>query len=138
MIVAGLTPTALGEGSLVAAIRRLCDKLTAESGITVRMSAAEDLPTLGMATDVVLLRAAQEALANIRKHALASAVRVELSAADMGVRLLLADNGVGIAGAQPDGFGLRGMKARVAQTGGTMTVSGTPGGGFTLEIQVPT
>ena len=41
-----------------------------------------------MATDVVLLRAAQEAIANIRKHAQASTVTVELSAADGGVRLI--------------------------------------------------
>lgn len=138
VIVAGLTPTALGEESLVAAIRRLCDNLTAESGISVSVSVDERLPTLGIAADVVLLRAAQEALANIRKHALASVVCVELSAGGSAVRLLLADNGIGVVGARPDGFGLRGMRARVAQVGGTMAVSGTPGGGLTLEIQVPT
>ena len=38
-----------------------------------------ELPPLGMATDVVLLRAAQEAFANIRKHSQASTVAVELS-----------------------------------------------------------
>jgi signal transduction histidine kinase len=138
VIVAGLTPTALGEGSLVSAIRRLCDKLTAESGISVSMSAGQNLPALGMAADVVLLRATQEALANIGKHARASAVRVELSAAGNSVRLMLADNGVGLAGQHHDGFGLRGMQARVAQVGGTMAVARTPGGGVTLEIQVPT
>jgi signal transduction histidine kinase len=138
VIVAGLTPTALGEGSLVAAIRRLCDKLTAESGISVSMSSDRNLPALGMAADVVLLRAAQEALANIGKHAHASAVCAELSVTDNAVRLVLADNGVGLAGEHPEGFGLRGMQARVAQVGGTVAVSRTPGGGVTLEIQVPT
>lgn len=137
-IVAGLTPTALGEGSLVAAIRRLCEKLTAESGIAVSMSVEADLPTLSMPADVVLLRAAQEAFANIRRHALASAVRVELAVAGDGVRLLLADNGIGVGGEHSDGFGLRGMKARVAQVGGRMAMSGTPGGGLTLRIEVPT
>jgi signal transduction histidine kinase len=138
VIVAGLTPTALGEISLVAAIRRLCDKLTAETGISVSMSADRNLPALGMAADVVLLRATQEALANIGQHSQASAVCVELSATDNAVRLVLADNGVGLAGEHPEGFGLRGMQARVTQVGGTMAVSRTPGGGVTLEIQVPT
>jgi signal transduction histidine kinase len=138
VIVAGLTPTALGEGSLVAAVRRLCDKLTAETGISVSMSAGRKLPALGMAADVVLLRTTQEALANIRQHAQASAVCVELSATEKSVRLMLADNGVGLAGEHLEGFGLRGMHARVAQVGGTMAVSRTPGGGVTLEIQVPT
>ncbi|ORV99017.1 sensor histidine kinase [Mycobacterium kyorinense] len=137
VIVAGLSPTVLGEGSLAAAIRRQCDKLTAETGIAVKFSADRDLPTLGMAADVVLLRATQEALANIRKHAQASAVCAKLSAVANGVRLTLADNGIGLSSDHPEGFGLRGMKARVAQVGGTMRVSRTPGGGVTIDIEVP-
>ncbi|MCV7235630.1 sensor histidine kinase [Mycobacterium branderi] len=136
-IVAGLSPTVLGEGSLAAAIRRQCDKLTAETGIAVKFSADRDLPALGMAADVVLLRATQEALANVRKHAQATTVCAKLSAAANGVRLTLADNGIGLSSDHPDGFGLRGMKARVAQVGGKMRVSRTPGGGVSIEIEVP-
>jgi signal transduction histidine kinase len=91
-----------------------------------------------MASDVVLLRAAQETLANVRKHSQASEVHVELSAAGHGVRFSVADNGVGLAGDHAEGFGLRGMKARVAQVGGTMSASPTPGGGVTVEVEVPT
>ena len=50
---------------------------------------------------------------------------------------MMADNGVGFGDAHSDGFGLRGMRARVAQVGGTMTVGPTDGGGTTVTVEVP-
>jgi signal transduction histidine kinase len=94
-MVAELTPTALHDGSLPAAIQRQCDRLSASSGITATMRVDGGLPPLGMAADVVLLRAAQEAFANIRKHSQASAVTVSLLPVERGVRLSVADNGIG-------------------------------------------
>jgi signal transduction histidine kinase len=138
VMVADLAPAALDDSSLPAAIGRLADRLSAETGITVTVDTGRELPALGMASDVVLLRAAQEALANVRKHSQASEVHVELSAAGRRVRFSVADNGVGFAEDHAEGFGLRGMKARVAQVGGTMSVSPTPGGGVTVEVEVPT
>jgi signal transduction histidine kinase len=137
-MLAGLTPAALGEDSLVAGIRRQCDKLTAETGIAVTMSVGPELPVPAMAADVVLLRATREAFANICKHAQANAVCVELTVGDVGVRLSFRDNGFGLSSDHAEGFGLSGMRARVAQVGGTMTVSSTPGGGVTIQVEVPT
>jgi signal transduction histidine kinase len=136
-MVAELTPTALHEGSLPAAIQRQCDRLADETGTAVTMRADDDLPALGMAADVVLLRATQEAFSNIRKHAQASTVTVELSAHDHGVRLTVADNGIGLSDEHTEGFGLRGMRARAAQVGGTLSVSLTVGGGTTVTVKVP-
>jgi signal transduction histidine kinase len=90
-----------------------------------------------MATDVVLLRAAQEAFTNIRKHSRANTVTVALSPVECGVRLSVADNGIGLADEHTDGFGLRGMHARATQVGGTMSVTPTPGGGTTVTVEVP-
>lgn len=135
-MVAGLTPAALDD-SLTNAIARQADRLRAETGIAVTVVADPKLPALGMAADVVLLRAAQESFANVRKHAAASAVRVELGVADGTVRLTITDNGVGLADSHADGFGLRGMRARAQQIGGQLSVSSTPGGGTTLQIEVP-
>jgi signal transduction histidine kinase len=135
-MVAELTPSPLEE-SLPAAVQRQCDRLAAETDATVTVHIAHDLPPQSMATDVVLLRAAQEAFANIRKHAHASAVTVELSFSDKGMRLAVTDNGIGLAGGPAEGFGLRGMRARVAQVGGEMTVSPATGGGTTLTVEVP-
>ncbi len=135
-MVAELTPSHLEE-SLPAAVQRQCDRLAAETDATVTVRIDNDLPAQGMASDVVLLRAAQEAFANIRKHAHASVVTVELSPSDSGVRLTVTDNGIGLAGEQPEGFGLRGMRARVAQVGGALTVSTAATGGTTLTVEVP-
>jgi signal transduction histidine kinase len=135
-MVAELTPSPLEE-SLPAAVQRQCDRLAAEIGANVTLRIADDLPPQSMASDVVLLRAAQEAFANIRKHAHASAVAVELSSSDTGVRLAVTDNGIGLNNGQAEGFGLRGMRARVAQVGGEVTVSTAAGGGTTLIVEVP-
>jgi signal transduction histidine kinase len=136
-MVAELTPTALHDGSLPAAIQRQCDRLSAESGITATIRVDGELPPLGMATDVVLLRAAQEAFTNIRKHSKANSVMVALSPIECGVRLSVSDNGIGVADEHTDGFGLRGMRARATQVGGTMSVTPTAGGGTTVTVEVP-
>jgi signal transduction histidine kinase len=136
-MVAELTPAALDEGSLPAVIGRQCERLSAETGVAVSMRSDDELPALGMATDVVLLRAAQEAFANIRRHSQASTVSVELSRADGCVRLSVADNGIGLGDEHTEGFGLRGMRTRTAQVGGTLSVIPTPGGGTTVRVEVP-
>lgn len=136
-MVAELTPTALHDGSLSAAIKRQCDRLSAEAGIDTTMSVDGEVPATGMAADVVLLRATQEAFANIRKHSQASTVTVALTPVERGVRLSIADNGIGLTDEHIEGFGLRGMKARAAQVGGTMSVNPTPGGGTTVTVEVP-
>ena len=135
-MVAELTPSPLEE-TLPAAIQRQCDRLAAETDAAVTMRIAGDLPPQGMASDVVLLRATQEAFANIRKHACASVVTVELSPSDSGIRLTVTDNGIGLTDGQAEGFGLRGMRARVSQAGGAMTLSPAAGGGTTLTVDVP-
>jgi signal transduction histidine kinase len=136
-MVAELTPTALHHDSLPAAIERQCDRLSAEAGVAVSLHTDDDLPALGMATDVVVLRTLQEAFANVRKHAQASSVTVALSSSGHALRLSVADNGIGLTDEHSEGYGLRGMRSRVAQVGGTMSVSSTPGGGTTVTVEVP-
>ena len=91
--------------------------------------------------EVTLLRATQEALANIAKHAQATAVQVTLSyMADL-VMLDIQDDGVGLDGAQPSplpgGFGLHAMRERVAACGGTLSLESEPGEGTTVVIAIP-
>ena len=137
VMVAGLTPAALDDGSLAAAVRRQGERLMSETGIAVTVDADPNLPALGMAADVVVLRCAQEAFANVRKHSGATAVRVTLCADGDRVRLVIVDNGAGLPDDHADGFGLRGMRARVAEAGGTMSVSRAREGGVTIEVEVP-
>jgi signal transduction histidine kinase len=125
-LVAALAPPALDGSSLVEALRRMARDFDL---------AVEGEPRPLDAVEVVLLRVTQEALANVRKHAGATRVRVRLEYGDA-VRLTVADDGRGFA---PDrverGFGLRGMRSRVEQAGGTFTVTGD--GGTVVEAVIP-
>ncbi|SEP28176.1 sensor histidine kinase [Amycolatopsis saalfeldensis] len=137
-MVAALAPSELASGSLQEALRRQASRLTDETELIVECDVDSPLPSLKTAAEVVLLRGAQEALTNVRKHARATAVLIRLSAVDAGVRLLVRDDGAGFAAAEPtDGFGLRGMRSRVEQVGGHLTVRSGRGDGTELELEVP-
>jgi signal transduction histidine kinase len=135
-LVAALAPASLTESSLTDALSRQAARL-AEEGVPTTfdvMGARRPLPT---GIDVVLLRTLQESLSNIRKHARASTVEVVLSYQDTAVVLLVTDDGVGFGvSSVTDGFGLRGMRSRVDQVGGTLSVTSQPGVGTTVELEV--
>ncbi|MFC4010122.1 sensor histidine kinase [Nonomuraea purpurea] len=137
--VAALAPPTLREGSLIQAVRRQADGLVAETGLDVRTSIHGEEEPLPMPVNVVLLRSVQEAIANVRKHAArARTVDVEVTFEEETVRLLIRDDGEGFT---PDdthkGYGLRGMRARVAEINGTVTVDSRPGQGTVVEVHVP-
>ncbi|KDN23615.1 sensor histidine kinase [Amycolatopsis rifamycinica] len=135
-MVAALAPADLAAGSLVDAVRRQADRLADETGVPVQYEVDSPLPSLGMAGEVVLLRGAQEALNNVRRHAAASAVSVRLSAVDGSVRLSVRDDGAGFDPDRATGFGLRGMRSRAEQVGGRLSVRSGPGG-TELTLEVP-
>ncbi len=93
--------------------------------------------------DAALLRAAQEGLANIRRHAGATEVVLTLSYVGDRVILDIRDDGRGfdpamtVTAQDGTGLGLGGMRARMADLGGTLTVESTPGEGTTLVAEVP-
>ncbi|WP_410636925.1 sensor histidine kinase [Amycolatopsis sp. lyj-346] len=134
-MVAALAPADLAAGSLVDAVRRQADRLADETGVPVEYEVDGSLPSIGMAGEVVLLRGAQEALNNVRRHAAASAVSVRLSVVDGSVRLSVRDDGAGFDPGHATGFGLRGMRSRAEQVGGRLSVrSGPRGTELTLEV----
>ncbi|MEU4897206.1 sensor histidine kinase [Streptomyces sp. NPDC044780] len=137
--VAALTPPALRGGSLSQAVRRQAEGLIAETGLEVRCSVMGEEKALPMAVSVVLLRTVQEAIANVRKHAKrARTVDVIVVFDQGGVRLLVRDDGEGFTpdGTQ-EGYGLRGMQARVEEIDGVASVTSGPGRGTTVEVSVP-
>ncbi len=135
-MVAALAPADLAIGSLVDAVRRQADRLADETGVSVRYEVDDALPAIGMAGEVVLLRGAQEALNNVRRHAAASSVSVRLSVVDDAVRLSVRDDGAGFDPDGATGFGLRGMRSRAEQVGGTLSVRSGPSG-TELILEVP-
>ncbi|RSM76081.1 sensor histidine kinase [Kibdelosporangium aridum] len=138
-LVAALAPAELTESSVLDAIRRQAAKLTEETGIAVDVGVQGERRPLATGIDVVLLRTVQEALSNVRKHADAGTVEIVLSYQEGSVVLLVTDDGRGFDPSAPtSGFGLRGMRSRIDQVGGSLSVTSSPGSGTTVELEVCT
>ncbi|WP_234359427.1 sensor histidine kinase [Plantactinospora sp. BC1] len=143
-LIAALTPAALAGSSLTDALARLVDRFTAETGIPADFRCVGDPAPLAMSTEVVLLRAAQESLTNVRKHADAGSASVRLDFGPDRVLLTVTDDGRGLAATAgsdpaPGGYGLTAMRARVAHASGVLTVGpGTAeGSGTTVRVELP-
>ena len=112
-------PVALTGSPLPEVLRRQAERFSAETGIDV--SVELDLPAaesaaLSPGQQVVLLRSAQEALANVRKHAAASRVQIRLTGSGGGTAIEIRDDGQGFETAAPStGFGLAAMRGRVEE-----------------------
>ncbi len=139
LIVAELTPGHLQSRTLGEALERLGVAVSSETGMRAHVRVAGDPVPLGGSAEVVILRTAQEALSNVRRHACAARVDLTLIYDDPEkVVLTVRDDGLGF---DPDGarsgFGLDGVQARAAEVGGTVDVLSEPGTGTTLRLVVP-
>lgn len=148
-VVWALRPGALEGGSLDSALGDLVDDFRSDTNIDARSTVDGDGRGLGPETEAVLLRVAQEALANVRKHASADRVAVTLTYLDDTVMLDVRDDGVGFDPDSPlgdrhgsqqrdGGFGLTGMRERVEQHGGTLTIESAAGAGTAIVAALPT
>ena len=123
-------------GGIVPALHRLAERFERETGVTVSVS-TDDLPALDRGTEVVLLRCTQEALANIRKHANAKTVTLTATGPGDDVELRVTDDGVGfVEAASLGGFGLAGMRERLALVDGSLDVTSSEAG-TVLIARVP-
>lgn len=136
--VAAGTPPLLKEHSLGEALRRAASAFTERHGIDVAVRTTGQDQAVPTRVAVVVLRAAQESLANVAKHARdADLVRVALDLTGDEVRLVVQDNGPGFDPAGPsDGHGLPGIRARAAEAGGTAEITSDPTG-TTVTVTVP-
>ncbi len=111
--------------------------LVHEAGLPVTVRIAGDARPLAPGIEHALFRSAQEGLTNIRKHAAATAADLTLDFSEQHrVKLVVSDNGRGAAGTAT-GFGLVGIRERLAVIGGRAEAGDRPGGGFMLTVEVP-
>ncbi|WP_430784000.1 sensor histidine kinase [Actinoplanes sp. G11-F43] len=87
--------------------------------------------------EVTLLRAAQETLSNVGRHAGAGRVQVTLSYMEDVIVLDVRDDGAGFDPAAAGGFGLTALRQRVAALGGTVEIESAPGAGTAVSVTVP-
>lgn len=116
-------------------LRRTVDRFGEDTGLTVD----SELPDLecDQPTRIALLRCTQESLANVRKHAGARTVGVVLARRPDGVELEITDDGRGFDPAAARGFGLDGMRKRLAELGGELTITSTAGEGTRVLATIP-
>lgn len=145
-LVWALRPGALDEDSLPEALGRLAERWAIESGVFCGFTATGVPHTLPGGIETALFRVAQEALTNVRKHAGASRVALTLSYLGDAIALDVRDDGAGfdptVAPARArtrgaGGFGLTGMRERIEECGGTLSVESAPGEGTTLAVCLP-
>ncbi|MFC4113080.1 sensor histidine kinase [Nonomuraea zeae] len=138
-LIAALAPPALDGASLEEALMRLAKGFELPVEVAVRDPGTSAPVEVPIDVQEVLVRAAQEGLANVRKHARASSVRLTLDhVRGAAVRLTIRDDGCGFAPeTSTGGYGLRAMRSRVTRVGGTVSVTGGPGEGTTVTVEVP-
>lgn len=144
-LVLALRPAQLENASLVEALKRAAERWGGETGVKVDFTVTGTPEGLHPEVEVTLLRAMQEALMNIHKHAQADQVNVTLSYMENQVALDIQDDGVGFDPQKPvddpsrwgGGFGLRAMRERVSQLGGEVIIESQPEQGTTIAIQIP-
>lgn len=141
--VQALRPGPLAAAQLPEALADLAATWSRASGIEARVEVSGEAAALPPAIEVVLFRAAQEALANAGKYSQASRVAVTLSYTRDVVLLDVIDDGTGFdpAGLAPStngtGYGLSAMRARLTQIGGTLTIESEPGDGTAISVAIP-
>jgi signal transduction histidine kinase len=141
-VMTELRPAALDEQGLVAALRDHAASFAGQTGLPCEVD-IEFEGRLAPEHETILFRVAQEALANVAKHAKAAATQVALVDRGQGVTLTVADDGIGFAPermaalAKQGHFGLVGMRERVEMAGGRWSVRSAPGSGTTVTATLP-
>ena len=135
-------PAALESGTLPDALGDIARQWSDLHRIPVDVTITGDVMALQPDLEVALLRTAQEALTNVAKHAGATRAGLTLSFMNDVVTLDIRDDGVGFTvpergQAGGPGFGLSGMRQRVARVAGSLAIESEPGGGTAISARVP-
>jgi two-component system NarL family sensor kinase len=131
--------------ALPAALEELGRRFATETGVAVNIQLAPAGRRLPARVEEALYRIAQEALVNVRRHAQATTVQLDLRLDAGQVHLAIADDGIGFDADQPadspqtqgHGFGLIGMRERARLLNGIMQIRSCRGAGTQIEVSIP-
>ncbi len=155
--VQALRPEPLESARLPEALAEIVARWSTLHDVAVQVTTTGDPRPMHPEVEVTLLRTAQEALANVAKHARARRVGLTLNYMEDLVTLDVRDDGIGfdpvttpavrppVAGGAPvtsatpatGGFGLTAMRQRVARLSGTLEIESEPGGGTAISANLP-
>lgn len=141
-----LHPPLLDENGLSSALPWYTDGFSGRSGIHVELELPDDLGRLSHDSEVAIFRVVQESLTNIHRHSGAANANIRISRSNREVCVRIEDDGKGIspekiremASAGTPGVGIRGMRERIRQLGGTLQIdSKGVGKGAVVIIRLP-
>ncbi|WP_329391732.1 sensor histidine kinase (plasmid) [Streptomyces sp. NBC_01351] len=137
VLVGSAPQSGLAPGSVAVTLRRTLDRFTQDTGLTVEAELPPDV-ACDQQTRIALLRCTQESLANVRKHAAATTVGVVLTQHPHAIELEITDDGRGFVVEDSRGFGLDGMRKRLAELDGDLTVTSSLGDGTRILATIHT
>jgi signal transduction histidine kinase len=128
--------------TLITALGNYVREFSQNNGIPVDFDIPKSFAKLSPVAELQLLRIAQEALTNVRRHAMANQVVVKLSSSNSLVEMTIKDNGQGFTLSDleksPPGYhGLTIIKERAEALGGTLLINTGPGQGTELKVSLP-
>ncbi|WP_316520641.1 sensor histidine kinase [Kitasatospora brasiliensis] len=142
-VLLGVLTTTADQAPSLRALPALVEE-SRQAGLAVGLTVngpAEGLADPGPAVQYAAYRIVQEALTNAHKHAPAAEVAVTVEVAPDGLRLAVVNSPTGNGNPDPDlpsgGHGLRGMRTRAGDLGGTLDAGPTPEGGFAVRARLP-
>ncbi len=137
LIIEELRPPALEGRGLAPALREYAERWQEHTGIKVEIAITGER-SLPLDVEQTLYRVLQESLSNIARHAEADSVTLTLSMDTDKVTLVIADNGCGFepAAVSTNSLGINGMKSRLAEIGGALTVETALGVGTKVIAEV--
>lgn len=143
-IIFNLRPSSLDDLGLIPTLENYLKKFESETGTLIDFQVANRERNLPPSVETAIYRIVQEALSNIKRHAKAKRVAIELGIGAQILSLVVSDDGRGFnldavkeRGIRGDSLGLSGMQERVSLLGGSFEVRSEVGKGTTLKVQVP-
>ncbi len=134
-LIADLRPAALDELGIAPALETLAGRSSSDVDVDLEVTLKARPPA---ELESTIYRVVQEALTNVAKHAAATHVLVRVRDTGDTIELLVRDDGTGFdPHRRSTGFGLVGMRERLALLRGTLDIQTTPGGGTTLRAVIP-
>ena len=139
-----LHPPLLDESGLVSALRWYVEGFSERSKIQLTLEIPEDFGRLPQEMETALFRTVQECLTNIHRHSGSAFATIRLTRTTDEIRLKVEDRGVGIEEEKltkvtsngPPGVGIRGMRERMRQLGGSLDLQSN-GNGTTVQARLP-
>lgn len=139
-IASDLRPLMLDDLGFAAAMQWLVEDFRHRHGIACALHVDPPELQLDEPYATAVFRIAQEALANVARHAAASNADVDLVHRDDAIALTIRDDGAGFDPGAPrksGSFGLVGLRERAYLVGGTLQITTTLGEGTTVEVDIP-